>query len=854
MFQLRNSLNLSACAVATAVLLAACGGGDGAKVGKTDNGFTVEGGVAQKGPLAAGSRVTIDELIASTFASAGASYNLQTTGDLGNFDASSLRFTRQHIKTFVSGYYLNELTGNVANDQVSLMAYSDLDVDRLVNVNLLTTLAGPRIEKLIRDNNNTATYRKFGAARAQAQKEVLAAFRIYNGSLYLQGGMDATGQRIVPANFNELDLSNGQVSSAILAALSAVAVKAGGSGAGISEFIADFQADLADDGMINGSAPRTAVRTQIDTASATVDMGAVASSLNKFFNNSGATPAALSGWIDSSGGVDGVINAFKSTGTGTVGTETQSGSYAVGADDIGQCFSVSAGKLYKGTTSTFTPAAGNAVSTGTVKAAAGDFFKIGLTGSNGQTSGFIQRSAQVTTGTGTASVTACPTVAPTANVTRVAMYSRTSDLKAQAALVASAGSLSLPLSGTTTLTTSGGSGGGAVTFAVASGACTISGTTLTAPSSAATCTVTATKAGTAVYAPATSVPITITVASSTGTASTTFLTFDETTAPVLAAFGGDVGTIESDPVVSTNKVLKIVKSAGNESWAGVTMSKCTYPNDSLPVIPLTTTNSTMSLRVYSTVANKTLRLKLENASNGAINVEMDATVAAANTWQTLTFDITKTATNGGNPTRTWTSTDVLNKASVFADFGNSAAVTMYVDDLKFIGSNSVSQTCATAPVTTAPTAAPTAPTKSVNNVVAIYSDATGYTSPLGIDFPNWGDSTVVSDYAIGAEHMLKLATLNYKGITWTTALNLSTYTKLHVDFWSEDATSVDVYLISPGPAEQAVNIPLTNKTWVSSDIDMSKFTTPDKSNIFQIKLVGNPSGKTVYMDNFYFWK
>ena len=42
-FQLRKTLNLSACAVAAAVLLAACGGGDGAKVSKIDGGFSIEG-------------------------------------------------------------------------------------------------------------------------------------------------------------------------------------------------------------------------------------------------------------------------------------------------------------------------------------------------------------------------------------------------------------------------------------------------------------------------------------------------------------------------------------------------------------------------------------------------------------------------------------------------------------------------------------------------------------------------------------------------------------------------------------------------------------------------------------------
>jgi len=506
--------NLSALVAAAALLLAACGGGgggDGAKVSKIDNGFSVEGGIAQKGPMAAGSRVSIDELISSTFASAGASYNLQTTGDLGNFDTSALRLSRQYIKTYVSGYYRNEITGLLANDQVTLMAYSDLDADRLVNVNLLTTLAGPRIEKLVQDKTSTSTYRKFSAARLQAQKEVLAAFRIYNSTDLMPGGVDST-KNIVPGNFNELDLSKTQTGSQILAALSAVAVQAGTNGAGISEFIADFQADLAADGLID----QTAVRSQIDTASDTINMAVVASKLKTFFPTTTVTAALLRPWVDSSGGVDLVIDNYKSTASGTSGTETQSAAYAAGVDDVGQCFSASAGKLYKGTSATFTPATANLV-TGTVKVSAGNFFKIGLTGATGQTSGFMQRSPQVTTGSGTSSVTACPTVVPTTNVTRVAMYSRTSDLTTQANLVAAAASTSLSTSGTTTLSTTGGSGDGAVTYAVASGSCTISGTTLTAPSTAGTCTVTATKAATSVYSAATSAAITITISASTST-------------------------------------------------------------------------------------------------------------------------------------------------------------------------------------------------------------------------------------------------------------------------------------------------------------------------------------------------
>lgn len=85
-------------------------------------------------------------------------------------------------------------------------------------------------------------------------------------------------------------------------------------------------------------------------------------------------------------------------------------------------------------------------------------------------------------------------------------YMPTPTLQSQAALIASASPTSILVgTGTSTLSTSGGSGAGAVTYAVTSGACTASGSTLSAGSAAAgaTCTVTATKAADSTYAPTT---------------------------------------------------------------------------------------------------------------------------------------------------------------------------------------------------------------------------------------------------------------------------------------------------------------------------------------------------------------
>lgn len=273
----------------------------------------------------------------------------------------------------------------------------------------------------------------------------------------------------------------------------------------------------------------------------------------------------------------------------------------------------------------------------------------------------------------------------------------TASLMAQATLTAVAASTSLTTGGTTTLSTSGGSGTGAVTYAVASGAssCSIASTTLTA-SAAGSCTVTATKAADATYSAATSAAITVTV-SAPLVASTTYATFDETPAPTLTNFGGLTGTIDTDPALSSNKALKLIKTAAGETWAGSTITTCaTGTTGSVPTIPLTSTNKTMTLRAYAPAANTVFRLKLENSADGTKSVETDATVTTANTWQTLTFDFSANAT--GTPALN-TST-VYNKASIFPNFGNKVDATYYVEDLKFIGVSGVSQTCPTPTLST----------------------------------------------------------------------------------------------------------------------------------------------------------
>jgi hypothetical protein len=426
---MKNIIRLALSALSIIVLSACGGGGTGSTVSQTSAGFTVEGGLAQKGPLLKGSRVTISELNPLNYQPSGRSYDLLTKDNMGGFTSSGINFTRQHVQTFAQGYYLNELTGVMATDSVLLQAQGDLTLDRLVNVNLLTTLAGPRTVALVTDSTNAyklSTYRNFAASRTQAQKEVLAAFRIYNVADMMNLDTSLTTVT-VPNNFSELDISKTATLNKILVALSALFMQTGTNGVGVSQFIANFQLDLVDDGLINGTAGSSALRASIDTASAAVNLSTVATKLNTFYaasNNLNAltssttfAAADLTPWVDSSGGTDLVVDKFKSSSTtAVVSTVSKSAAYTAGTDDAGTCFSV--GTLTTGATGALYVNGATTAVTAPVLVTKGQSVVLGLTATvSGTYAGFIQRSA-ATSGV-------CPATTPTTGTTRLQKYSIT---------------------------------------------------------------------------------------------------------------------------------------------------------------------------------------------------------------------------------------------------------------------------------------------------------------------------------------------------------------------------------------------------------------------------------------------
>ena len=154
------------------------------------------------------------------------------------------------------------------------------------------------------------------------------------------------------------------------------------------------------------------------------------------------------------------------------------------------------------------------------------------------------------------------------------------------------------------------------------------------------------------------------------------INFNSTTPGIytLEDFGNNVSTLIADPTDATNTVVSVIK--GNETWAGTTITSVTV------IYPLTSTDTVMTVRVWSPEAGVTVRLKLEESGDPTHSVETDAVTTKAQEWETLTFDFS----NQGEGTAELNTDYVFDKLSIFLNFGSvGSSETYYFDDVTFVG-------------------------------------------------------------------------------------------------------------------------------------------------------------------------
>lgn len=154
------------------------------------------------------------------------------------------------------------------------------------------------------------------------------------------------------------------------------------------------------------------------------------------------------------------------------------------------------------------------------------------------------------------------------------------------------------------------------------------------------------------------------------------VTFDDPTVDyTMSDFGGNVSTLAADPTNSSNNVMKSIKTAGAQTYAGTTMGTSL---GFASVIPISASRMKMTVMVYSPAAGLDVKLKLDNHANAntGLSVETDVLTTKANQWETLTFDFSQNTagTPAYNPANTY------DLATIFFDFGNQGTGSVFYWD------------------------------------------------------------------------------------------------------------------------------------------------------------------------------
>ncbi len=312
----------------------------------------------------------------------------------------------------------------------------------------------------------------------------------------------------------------------------------------------------------------------------------------------------------------------------------------------------------------------------------------------------------------------------------------------------------------------------------------------------------------------------------------TWTVFENDTNPALEI----IENPDSSEINTSDSVAKFTALQTGNPWAGV---ESAHGTTDLGPFVLDATNSTIKIMVWKSVISD-VGIKLV-ANSGWAQVELKVANTLVNEWEELSFDFS----DYPNPPEAEGQYDQI---VVFPDFnmdGRGQENVVYFDNITFNPSEGTSDEPTTA--------APAPPARAAEDVLSVFSNA--YTDVAGTDFnPGWGQSTVVSTVEIEGNQTLKYANLNFQGTQFASALDVSGMDNLHIDLWTADATEVNIFCISTGPAETAYSLAVTPNQWVSYDIPLTAFAGVDLADIIQLKVTGDDGSPAIYLDNIYFYK
>lgn len=216
----------------------------------------------------------------------GESFTSTITDNEGTFTFGSKLLKSPYVKLSASGYYFNEVTGELSKGTLALNAVANLQNAADVNLNILSHLKYQRVMDLVAKDGKS-----FKEANNQAQEEVLKTFGL---------------EKYAKTDVNHFSITSGTDEAAALIAVSSL-ILYNRSEAQITEYLSQLSEEFAEDGNFSET---TKLQIRKDMFSLESKLPQIAENIKKRYQEMGKEVA-----------VKNLIYFFDWDGDGTAGNE-----------------------------------------------------------------------------------------------------------------------------------------------------------------------------------------------------------------------------------------------------------------------------------------------------------------------------------------------------------------------------------------------------------------------------------------------------------------------------------------------------------------------------------------------------
>jgi len=185
-------------------------------------------GFVQKGPFVSGTTVTMNELNPQ-LVQTGKVFTSTIINDLGLFEVNNIELSSSFVEFTSSGFYFNEVSGEISNSPITLTSFSDIGDKNTINVNVLTHLEKRRVEVLLKEGKS------FTETKNQSRNELLSIFSMSSNN---------------SASFEQFDISKNTEEGAILLAVSII-LQGNRSVGQLTELLSKIQNDFGNNGKLD---------------------------------------------------------------------------------------------------------------------------------------------------------------------------------------------------------------------------------------------------------------------------------------------------------------------------------------------------------------------------------------------------------------------------------------------------------------------------------------------------------------------------------------------------------------------------------------------------------------------------